>query len=367
MALEPSAATTLLGGLNATLLERLDAGQALESSCERRFKKRECHRLAPIASQHCDGAHGDACYLLSHSALLGSRNTHAMLGLAEPSVASPRSVPDELPSMALLGFVAARCWRYVRVAPARPGRRATVQSDEHTRRLSVAGAQELAHPADARLRRDSGNLRVALAGQCVPFFLADGPRRLTSARVRVDALATTVLEDGSQRRALVVQRIVVDASLAPTLRELRAAFGETLSPLVVLPSEAGGGDDADADGDGAAPSPRASSLRELRAARRLTAWRLIALNGLVLLVNGLVAWRGVLIWQTIQRLRVVEWIHRARPHVGVTLHTMRVLNWATLPVRWPLSRLMGRPLRLAGPPPPPPPPPVYLSAFWRSG
>ena len=49
--------------------------------------------------------------------------------------------------------------------------------------------------------------------------------------------------------------------------------------------------------------------------------------------------RGVALWALLQRLRVEEWIHRARPHVGTTLQAMRVLNWVTLPVRWPLARL----------------------------
>lgn len=131
--------------------------------------------------------------------MLGSRKAFDLVGLVTPSASASgqRGAFDELPPASLLNFLRADCWRYVRVLPARPGRRARVVSDEHTRRLSVAAAQEWAHPVD----RGRERLRVALAGRCVPFLLADGPRRLSVGRVRVDALATTVLEGGTTRRA----------------------------------------------------------------------------------------------------------------------------------------------------------------------
>jgi hypothetical protein len=93
-------------------------------------------------------------------------------------------------------------------------------------------------------------------------------------------------------------------------------------------------------------APHSSIVEELRAdarqRRRLTAWRLIGVNVLVLLLNALVAARGVYLWSVLQRLRVVEWIMRLRPHVQPTFHAMRVINWVTLPVRWPLRRLGAR-------------------------
>lgn len=116
-----------------------------------------------------------------------------------------------------------------------------------------------------------------------------------------------------------------------------------INPIVLLPSES--------------DQPTAAQINELRAEakqrRQLTAWRLIGINLLVLVLNALVAARGIAIWGLLQRLQVVEWIQRARPHVGVTLHAMRALDWLTRPVRWPLQRVRSG---LQRPPPTPPPP-----------
>ena len=85
-----------------------------------------------------------------------------------------------------------------------------------------------------------------------------------------------------------------------------------------------------------------AELRDATRRRRLTAWRLIAVNVAVIGLNVALAVRGVLIWSIISRFGVVTWIKRANPHVLVTLQTMRLLNWATLPIRtvsWPFLEI----------------------------
>lgn len=262
------------------------------------------------------------CYLLSEAPLLGSKHSLEFLGLAPTKKGRQQSEPPNLPSMSLFGLLNPTCWRYVRVQR-RPARRVVLQRASD--RLQMEATQEWSHPLDK-----AHQLRVVVSGACMPFLLEEFPRRLSDGRVRRDATATTVIEGTRERRALIVERVVIDESAVGALLEARERHADALNPIISAPSEA----------------PHSSIVEELRAdarqRRRLTAWRLIGVNVLVLLLNALVAARGVYLWSVLQRLRVVEWITRLRPHVQPTFHAMRVINWVTLPVRWPLRRLGAR-------------------------
>lgn len=290
-----------------------------------------CSSAALADSSLCGAHSGGGCYLLSQSSLLGSVRSLDLLGFAP---AAGHREPPQLPSFSLgFGFLHPDCWRHVRVRWRRS--RPLLEAEPA---LTRAATQEWAHP------RASRGLRVIVDARCMPFLLdgSVGPRALAKDGVRREAVVVTVVEpSGRERRAHVVQRVVVSPDAAAALLAARRAHAAAVSPLLQTPEEAGEGEGGAADG-GSATSSLLAELRErseARQRRRLTAWRLIALNCAVLALNGLIAVRGVALWALLQRLRVEEWIHRARPHVGTTLQAMRVLNWVTLPVRWPLARL----------------------------
>lgn len=62
-------------------------------------------------------------------------------------------------------------------------------------------------------------------------------------------------------------------------------------------------------------------------------YRMLLLNAAIIMLNIFVVFRGVSIWRLIQRLEVVEWVTRAAPHMPVTMRTIKVLDWTTLPFR----------------------------------
>uniref|UniRef100_A0A7S0LIC2 Uncharacterized protein n=1 Tax=Coccolithus braarudii TaxID=221442 RepID=A0A7S0LIC2_9EUKA len=301
----------------------------LEESQLRRCDGNRCSKIAAVNDQHCwDGASG--CYLLSQSSMLGSYRALDLLHV--PASAEDRL--SDLPSFSLWGVVNPRCWRYVKIRSSLRRGPAIAPSDERLQGLTHAAAQEWAHPIDGRLRR---TLRVVVDGRCLPFLLQGMPQRLAQGRMVREALATTVIDGTLERRAFVVQRVIVNGdAAAEALAHTRNHYSSSLNPLVQVPVEA---DAAGVDAAFSQPSIIAELRAEARQRRRITAWRLISLNVAVLVLNAAMTARGVAVWQLMQQLRVVEWVQRARPHVDTTLHAMRILNWATLPLRLPLKQI----------------------------
>ena len=291
-----------------------------------------CMYIASVDPNHC-ADNNTGCYLLSQDALLGARRSLDLLKLRPPPNFGGSS---QLPPFTLWGFLSPDCWRYVRVRR-RAGRRPILHApdhgtdDERMKRLTLEAAQEWAHPG----RPVRGSLRVVVSARCLPFLLDDVPGRLTKGKVRRDALATTVADGKMERRALVVQEVVVDRIVIPVVEEALKRYPGVLNTVVRISDE-----------ERSVADLRPSLVSELRAEahgrRKLTAFRLIGLNLAVLFVNAFLAARGLLIWNLINKLQVVEWINQVRPHVGVTVRTMRLLDYATLPVRVPL-RVFGVP------------------------
>ena len=312
----------------------------------------------------------DACYLLSDDALLGSLGAIECIGLE-------RDRNTNLPAFAQWGFLHPGCWSYASVrhfkrpwiAPSLVGGRDEAAANK---RLATSASQEWAHPSPGGTgSRSSKPLRVVVRGRCLPFLLANFPHLLSQGLLRRDTLMTTVFESAhTQRRSLVVERVVVNEGTAPALARIRAEHRASLNPVVQQPDEQVTCDFCEEARlcweridcvrvemltapivdtvhtltatytcvQLHTPTMKAEYM-EARRARSITAWRLIAVNVAVVALNFGIAARGIIIWRFLQRLRVVEWIELAQPHVGVTLKTMRVLDWVTLPVRLPLAPL----------------------------
>ena len=312
-------------------------GAHLPSRLERYKNKWRRMVIARVEASLC-GGEASGCFLLSQTPLLGSHRSLEYLGIEQ---IKRDHVPKNLPPMALFGFLHPNCWRYVRIQK-RVGRRPLLVSTDES--LVSEAMQEWVHPRVA----GTTSLRIVVRGRCLPFLVEGIPQRLTSGQVRRDAIATTVVEGSRERRALVIRRVVVDEIAVGALAEARERHKGSLNPIVYTPIEAR---------NEAGYDKRDSLVEALRAEaqhrRKLTAWRLIAVNLFVLVINGVVAMRGYEVWSVVQRLKVVEWVQRLRPHVGVTFNAMRVLNWVTLPIRWPLQFRIGRqPSPQTAPPPP---------------
>ena len=237
-------------------------------------------RIAAIDSRHCSGVArdddsssswwpagqdevgvgrgGDVCYLLSQDAVLGSLGSLECLGL------EGQRKTHSLPSFKLWGFLSDRCWSYVRVVR-QPMRKPTIEppSDE-MKALTAAAAQEWAHPM-----RQRGRLRIAVYGSCLPFLLEGYPRRLSQGQLRHDALATTVFDGATERRVLVVERVVVDAAASGALMSAREEHAAVISGVVRLQHEA------------ALPESVVMELRAGQKRGQLTVFRLLAINAAV--------------------------------------------------------------------------------------
>jgi len=74
--------------------------------------------------------------------------------------------------------------------------------------------------------------------------------------------------------------------------------------------------------------PGTRTRMPLRSSRRSLspAGLLLLIHTVIIGANVLVAIRGMLIWQMVQRFRVVEWIHRIQPHMPTTIRTVRLWN-----------------------------------------
>ena len=167
---------------------------------------------------------------------------------------------------------------------------------------------------------------MAVRGRCMPLLLGGGLAELSHGVLRRDTVATTITTRGRsgaiehERRATVVERVVVDAAASGALSRARVSCDGCVNPVVLLPSEAGGLSAAAMSGAGARRIERGSSA-------------MLAANSALLLANALVIVYGVQLWRLFTRVRVVEWIQKIRPHMGATVGAARVVSWGTLPVR----------------------------------
>lgn len=313
--------------------------------------------LARVDNGHCARAStmprvDDACYLLTKEKVLGSVRSLECVGL-KPRRSTP--LPDRnLPEYPGWGFLAADCWGYARVRR-RPFRPADLHppGDPTTQRLAEDAATEWSHPASKRVR---AGLRVAVYGRCIPFLLDDLPHELSVGRMRRDTIATTVTRLGhngydEQRRVVAVSRVVVDAAASSALSYARQAHRRALTPVAQLPNEGGPlggalahlfGDDDAFDGD---LFNRRAGGRSVLAVHLLVVslnlW--LAVRLLARLAHTRVhsqahaprasQVRGIMIWNLVRRVGVVEWIRRIRPHADVTIRAARVLDWSTKPFR----------------------------------
>lgn len=307
------------------LLDAVAAGEPL-TNCSRtaplsaRRKKRSWARpperlpsLGVIDGSHCDGPVDEPCYLISDEFLHGSYRSLDCFGV-------PADAPERnLPSWDVWGFVDPDCWRYVHVRY-----RKLARPDDELRARANEAAQEWRHPASGLAER--APLRVAVRGRCMPLLLGGGLAELSHGVLRRDTVATTITTRGRsgaiehERRATVVERVVVDAAASGALSRARASCDGCVNPVVLLPSEAGGLSAAAMSGAGARRIERGSSA-------------MLAANSALLLANALVIVYGVQLWRLFTRVRVVEWIQKIRPHMGATVGAARVVSWGTLPVR----------------------------------
>lgn len=311
---------------SAALRTALADQESLE--CPGRPTKGEGRSVASLAAVDPAYCHADSggCYLLSHDALRGSIRSFECLGIrAEGASARDRN----LPSFQTWGFLEPHCWSYARIRQRRLRGLELAPPDASLRRHSDEASQQWCHPSDSKVR---SRLRVVLSARCVPFLLEDWPRRLSLGHMRRDALATTVvkLREGSgaveeERRVVLVERVVLDAVAASSLKSARLAHPGVINPVVQLLQES--------TAPGRLEAPIAELLARHESSQRLRRGSLLALNLAVVSLNLLVAWKGVLLWQLITRVGVVDWIHRIQPHVPVTIRTARLLSWTTAPLR----------------------------------
>ncbi|KAL1528184.1 hypothetical protein AB1Y20_009544 [Prymnesium parvum] len=282
-------------------------------------------RIAVVDGAFCgsEPSSKEGCYLLSDDALLDSYGALECLGIA-------REKGTNLPAFSVWGFLHPDCWSYVSVRHFKrpwllPSLISGKEEAAHMRRLATSAAQEWAHPSLGS-DRVSKPLRVVVRGRCLPFLRAGYLNVLSRGMMRRDTHTSTVYEGSTQRRAVFVERVVVDYATSPVLAQIRAHHAGALNPVVQQAGEV---------------SPPNNDYITAERARSLTIWRLIAVNLVVVAVNFVIAARGFYIWDFLSRKRVMEWIQMAQPHVGVTLRTMRVLDWLTRPVRWPFARVAG--------------------------
>jgi len=297
--------------------------------------------LAQIDAAHCTvhaGTGGDdiddgGCYLLSHTPTLGARHSFDCLGLPT-NPAHPN-----LPAWPAWGFVSPECWSYVRVLrrPFRPASLAATSS--HIRQLTADATLEWMHPGDGRRRRGevgAKDLRVAVHGRCLPFLVAKLPRALSQGQLQRDTVSTQIAKlhptSGmvqEERRATVIERVVVDPSAESLLAQARKTHATSLNPLVTSADELS----QSAASNRLLEKPLAAMLARQQRDVRRGGLLLLAFNLLVGGLNVLVAVRGVQIWSMVQELKVVEWIQMFRPHLPATFGAVRLLSWASLPLR----------------------------------
>ena len=130
------------------------------------------------------------------------------------------------------------------------------------KRLAASASQEWAHPTASQ--KGLKPIRVVVRGRCLPFLLAGCPQLLSQGVLRRDTLMTTVFEGKtdvrrphtcthfpspnararittgrpsrapvvSQRRSLVVERVVINAVTSPALEMMRSEHKKALNPIV---------------------------------------------------------------------------------------------------------------------------------------
>ena len=284
MSLQPSASgrqpgSSRAGPRDSAALRQQLAARAPLLSCEQLLFSDNPMTIASIATGHCPASEvrGDACYLLSQDRLAGSHRSLDCLALRRDR----RN--RNLPTFHAWGFVAPRCWSYVEILRRafRPPRLMPPGADNRLAHLARDAVQGWAHPDQ------SGRLRVAVLGSCLPFLLDDVPHLLGQGDERHDAVSTTITRSrGSfeeKRHLSVVRLVMVDADAAHALARARHTHAAALNPLVTGVNEV---EDAHA--------------REFRRLRRTVrgAGTVLLLNVLVIALNIVVIWRGMCSWET---------------------------------------------------------------------
>jgi len=212
-------------------------------------------------------------------------------------------------------------------------------TNPYIRQLAADATLEWMHPGDGRRRRGevrAKDLRMAVRGRCLPFLAAKFPRALSQGRLQRDTVSTQIAKlhptSGmvqEERRATVIERVVVDPSAESLLAQARKTHAASLNPLVTSADELS----PSAASNRLLEKPLTAMLARQQRDVRRGGLLLLAFNLLVGGLNVLVAVRGVQIWSMVQELKVVEWIQMFRPHLPVTFGAVRLLSWASLPLR----------------------------------
>ena len=131
-------------------------------------------------------------------------------------------------------------------------------------------------------------------------------------------------------------RVTVDAAAAPALAAARRAYAHAVNPLVVAPPDAV---DTSTYLSTLLGFPaklweaQASTGQMLHRHRQTRHGTVAMIQAGVIVANIVLAVRGMFIWHMIERVGVVSWINRIRPHAEVTITTARLLNQGTAPFR----------------------------------